>query len=293
MTRIPLWVEPYAGSLAVGLRLLGCRKPLVGWMGGKSGYADAIMQVLDVSAADEVWCADVGDWAQVWRALALPGVAREAADIVDSYEADALSTGDCPASYRRVWMALREDWRREGTTADAVGVARWVALVKGSAMQRGPEAGTKLPDLPAHRRHPRDFHPVAERWAPYGKRLRALPDPLPVRIWGCASAIPARRAVVMLDPPYAETEGYRHGIGQHTRADAIVERDRWRAAGATVAMCEQVHTGGVPYDLAPRRNGCGRMHGGKRAKTGEVLSVYWPRMPEVTLWSADALPRVR
>ena len=60
MKRIPLWVEPYAGSLAVGLRLLGAR-PLVGWIGGKMAYADAIIGVLQVSAADEVWCADVGD----------------------------------------------------------------------------------------------------------------------------------------------------------------------------------------------------------------------------------------
>lgn len=286
MRRIPLWVEPYAGSLAVGLRLLGCRKPLVGWMGGKSGYADAIMSILHVGAADEVWCADVGDWAQVWRALARPGVAREAADLIDSYEADALSTGDSPRSYRRVWMALREDWRATGTTVDAVGVARWVALVAGSAMQRGPAAGTKLPDTAQHRPHPRDGHPVAHRWTSAPPRLRAMPDPLPVRVWDCASAIPVRRdAVVLLDPPYDGTRTYQHGTGQHTRADAVRERDRWRAAGATVAVCEQVSLGGVAYDLAGRRRGS-RNHAGRPAATREVLSVHWPDMPEGTLWSA-------
>lgn len=281
MRRIPLWVEPYAGSLAVGLRLLGARKPLVGWMGGKSGYADAIMSILRVSAADEVWCADVGDWAQVWRALALRGVAREAADIIDSYEADALSTGDSPASYRRVWMALREDWRREGTTVDAVGVARWITLVKWSTLYGGPEAGCARDAKPAWP----DTYQSVVRFDSCAGRLRALPDPMPVRVWDCASAIPARHAVVMLDPPYDGTGGYRHGSGQHTRADALRERDRWRAVGATVAVCEQVSLGGVAYDLTARRHGS-RNHAGRPAATREVLSVHWPDMPEGTLWSA-------
>lgn len=99
--RIRLWVEPYAGSLAVGLRLLGACH-LVGWMGGKSRYADAIMSILNVSAADEIWCADVSPWAACWRALAKPGIGRAAADIIEAIEADALSRGGCPASSRAV-----------------------------------------------------------------------------------------------------------------------------------------------------------------------------------------------
>lgn len=280
--RIPLWVEPYAGSLAVGLRLLGARKPLVGWMGGKSAYADAIMSILHVGAADEVWCADVGDWAQVWRALALRGVAREAADIIDSYEADALSTGDSPRSYRRVWMALREEWRAAGTTVDAVGVARWVALTRASGLARGPAAGCRWPDADTWIGTVRSA--VPSMCGELAVRLRALPDPLPVRVWDCASVIPACRAVVMLDPPYDATRTYQHGTGQHTRADALRERDRWRAAGATVAVCEQVSLGGVAYDLAGRRRGS-RNHAGRPAATREVLSVHWPHMQDGTLWS--------
>ncbi len=120
MTRVPLWVEPFAGGLAVGLRLMGGRA-LVGWQGSKARYADAIMQVLSVAAADEVWCADVSDWAQVWQALAKRGVAREAADRLDEIEARARAIGDCPAAYRQVWMGLRDDWRREGTPTTAAG----------------------------------------------------------------------------------------------------------------------------------------------------------------------------
>ena len=76
--QIPLWVEPYAGSLAVGLRLLGASH-LVGWMGGKSRYADAIMSILNVDACDEVfarfgepeWSNDHAD--RFWIAADAPG----------------------------------------------------------------------------------------------------------------------------------------------------------------------------------------------------------------------------
>ena len=42
---VPLFVEPCAGALGVALALAGSRAPC-GWMGGKSGYADAILQTM-------------------------------------------------------------------------------------------------------------------------------------------------------------------------------------------------------------------------------------------------------
>jgi len=289
--RIPLWVEPYAGSLAVGLRLLGARH-LVGWMGGKSRYADAIMSILNVSAADEIWCADISPWASCWRALSRPGVGRAAAGIIEEIEADALSRGDCPASYRAVWLELREEHRQRPRAEDARAVAVWLALVKGSGMTCGPAGGPKWRSDAAWRRNKADdcinadrfdagvLHP---RWGYRSPalRLRVLPDPLPVRVWDDGAAIPPRRgAVALLDPPYVGTRGY-NGVASTSvdmAAHAAGVRDAWLAAGSTVATCEGTSSaGGVPYDLADRgrnvANGA-RMHAGKASKQGEWLTVY-------------------
>jgi len=278
--RIPLWVEPCAGSLAVGLRLLGGRA-VCGYMGGKSGYADAIMSALDVGAADEVWCADVSDWAQVWRALAKPGVGPAAADILEGWR-DSLP--DAPPAHRALWLQLREDWRAQGTTLDAIGVARWFALVIGSALMRGPAAA------PCWRKDMLEWRlfqgrPMAERIVgiPHAARLRALPSPLPVRVWDDARAIPARRgAVVYLDPPYAGTTGYGHGT--LARAEVEGEVERWTRAGCVVAVSESGDLpGSVRHDLTAMRHGCARLRGSSKR---EILHVYRPGLSpsQPTLW---------
>lgn len=290
--RVPLWVEPYAGGLAVGLRLLGGRA-LVGWQGSKARYADAIMQVLGVDGADEVWCADVSDWAQVWRALAKPGVAREAADLLDDIEARARAIGDHPAAYRQVWMGLRDDWRSKGTPPDARGLARWLALVKGSACTAGPDNGPKWPDLQEWRRHPRGGFAAVRIGTVTPDRLRALPDPLPIRTWDDARAIPTRRdAVVLLDPPYAGTTGYARRASEDATARGYADEvaDRWRRRGAVVAMCETTSAGGVAYDLTAREvlTTGARMAGKNGKRTTEVLTVYGPPTTHPTLWDAPS-----
>lgn len=282
--RVPLWVEPCAGSLAVGLRLLGARA-VCGYMGGKSGYADRILNVLNIAAADEVWCADVSDWAQVWRALAKPGAGPAAADILEGWR-DSLP--DAPPAHRALWLQLREDWRAQGTTLDAIGVARWIALVIGSAMMRGPAAGpTWRQDMTEWRRHIGRGHRMAEPivGAPHVTRLRALPSPLPVKVWDDARAIPTRRgAVVYLDPPYAGTTGYEHG--NLTRADVEAEVVRWTRAGCVVAVSESGDLpGSVRHDLTAARFGCARHRGSSKR---EILHVYQPGSTpsQPTLWDA-------
>jgi hypothetical protein len=276
VSRARLWVEPFAGSLAVGLGLLG-GVPLVGWMGAKARYADGIKRILRVDSAEEVWCADVNDWAQVWRGLARPGVAADAADIIEGYETQAMALGGRPMDYRAVWMALRDDWRREGTPADGRGVGRWLALVKGSALNKGPEGGTS-------------FRPDQKRTIDGGgsmsRPLRALRSPLPIRVWDDATAIPTRRdAVVLIDPPYAGLTGYAGSDGRsRSLADVVVEK--WRAAGATVALCEATPTpGGVVYDLGARGERLASRRAGKNGKlTPEWLTVFGRPTSHPTLW---------
>ena len=127
MSPIPLWVEPCAGSLAVGLRLLGLPR-LVGWMGGKGGYADAILHALHLQprqGAREVWLADVSDWSFCWEALAQPGVAHRAADLIDEWR--TCYGVASPRQVRALWDDLLPRWRAEGTPPDAEGAARAVA----------------------------------------------------------------------------------------------------------------------------------------------------------------------
>jgi hypothetical protein len=286
--RVRLWVEPFAGSLAVGLGLLG-GTPLVGWMGSKARYADGIKRILRVDSAEEVWCADVNDWAQVWRGLARPGVAADAADIIEGYEAQAMALGGRPMDYRAVWMALRDDWRREGTPADGRGVARWLALVKGSAAGKGPDAGTKFTDTAEARRLPNGSR-HHDRFDSVAPRLRALRSPLPIRVWDDAAAIPARRdAVVLIDPPYAGLTGYAGSDGRsRSLADVVVEK--WREAGATVALCEATPTpGGVVYDLGARGERLASRRAGKNGKlTPEWLTVFGRPTSHPSLWDGVA-----
>jgi len=293
VNRVRLWVEPFAGSLAVGLGLLG-GVPLVGWMGSKARYAAGIKRILRVDSAEEVWCADVNDWAQVWRGLARPGVAADAADIIEGYEAQAMALGGRPMDYRAVWMALRDDWRREGTPADGRGVARWLALVKGSAAGKGPDAGTKFTTDAVTRIHSTRNQSIQDRFdgnATTTRRLRALRSPLPIRVWDDAAAIPTRRdAVVLVDPPYAGLTGYAGSDGRsRSLADVVVEK--WRAAGATVALCEATPTpGGVVYDLSSRKGALatgGARRAGKNGKlTPEWLTVFGRPSAHPSLWDA-------
>lgn len=291
-----IWVEPFAGSLAVGLSLVGAT-PFVGWKGSKARYAEAIRTILGVQRADEIWCADVSSWAAVWRALARPGVARAAADIVLEIERDALERGDCPASYHTVWHELREEW---------------VCLVKMSGLNAGPEAGCKEKPAGAWRRHHRDGSQQAHRFdvavsnpsqraVSMSARLRALPDPLPIRVWSDAREIPPRRgAVVLLDPPYVGTSGYQgsRGAGQEFAASTASVRNAWLARGCVVACCESTAGSGVVYDLTrgERLGGAvsARNHAGRPSQTAELLTVYHPAgAPTLLDWTCGERARMR
>ena len=116
---VPLFVEPCAGALGVALALAGSRAPC-GWMGGKSGYADAILQTMGLrrgQGLEELWIADTNDWAHAWPVL-LGGHARECAEII---------RGWCgtPAEEARRWRELRDVWRVEGTPETTEGAGRF------------------------------------------------------------------------------------------------------------------------------------------------------------------------
>ena len=276
MSPIPLWVEPCAGSLAVGLRLLGLPR-LVGWMGGKGGYADAILHALHLQprqGAREIWLADVSDWSFCWEALAQPGVAHRAADLIDEWR--TCYGVASPRQVRALWDDLLPRWRAEGTPPDAEGAARWLVLVALSAMMRGPDAGRK------HRASDRFRDKEGPKYPVIISRLRRWPaGGAPLRIWRDARAIPPAPGVVLLDPPYDGTQGYE--AGDLPRSEVLALADRWTAADATVAICEHDPIPGWrSVDLTAARVGPGRT---MTRRTSEWLSVRGvePRRPVAQL----------
>lgn len=281
MSPTPLWVEPCAGSLAVGLRLLGLPR-LVGWMGGKGGYADAILHALHLQprqGAREIWLADVSDWSYCWEALARPGVAHRAADLIDEWRTRYGVAS--PRQVRALWDDLLPRWRAEGTPPDAEGAARWLTLVALSAMTRGPAAGPYLSGdeitLSACSFTVNRF--ASGRQAATMRNIPAVG--LPLRIWRDARAIPPAPGVVLLDPPYDRTQGYE--AGDLPRSEVLALADRWTAAGATVAICEHDPIPGWrSVDLTAARVGPGRV---KSKRTDEWLSVRGvePRRPVAQL----------
>jgi hypothetical protein len=137
MSRPRLFVELCAGSAAVSLRLVGGphANPPIGYMGGKRGYARAILGVLGLRqgiGADEVWLNDAGPWGPVWRVLTTPGKAEEVAAIIRGWKDE---------EPRALWDRLKaEGW---GELTEAGEAARWTWLHEQSYGNKGPAAGMR------------------------------------------------------------------------------------------------------------------------------------------------------
>jgi len=119
MERPRLFVELCAGSAAVSLRLVGGpnANPILGYQGGKRGYARAILGVLGLRqglGAHEVWLNDAGPFGAVWQVLVQPGKAEEVAAIIRGWKDE---------EPRALWERLKaEGW---GELTEVGDVARW------------------------------------------------------------------------------------------------------------------------------------------------------------------------
>ena len=143
MDRPRLFVELCAGSAAVSLRLVGGpnANPPIGYMGGKRGYARAILGVLGLRqglGAQEVWLNDPGPWGPVWRVLTTPGKAEEVAAIIRGWKDE---------EPRALWERLKaQGW---GELTEVGEVAACLALVGGS-FSHGAEKLSIGPNFTGH-----------------------------------------------------------------------------------------------------------------------------------------------
>lgn len=290
-----IWVEPFAGTLAVWTALhLGRPMPPIAYMGSKRRFASAILGATGLSpgqGARGLVAADPGPWGRCWQILSTPTGAAAVAQEMLAWEGREI---------RRLWAELVErplapGWTDPGAPITPQDVAtylilqsraagnvpiyarqthasRWVghfgssgqrerpACGKGEA--RGGIGGLKSPATVARRILHLHLHP----WPSFSLHRRADEIPIPRD---------ASEYRVYLDPPYRDCTGY---VERPERVEVLRLADRWRSAGAVVAISETVGLSaelgwGHEVRLAPR----------------EVLTLSCPpgrRGEQLSLWRA-------
>lgn len=274
-----IWVEPCAGSFAVGFHLFGLRAP-VGWQGGKTRYAASIVEGLGLTGVRPV-AAALSDllWADCLTALCRPGGAALTRGVLERWLA---ATPDTPRGHRELWFRLRDLPQMPGP----IGAARWLALVAGSALTGG--SSIRLRDVET-------WEDSAVRNRTISKRMLAALDAFPPE--GLPLALARHRAEdltpealeasvpgalagahgpvwVYIDPPYENTTPYA-GVPREaalSRAGVLAIVERWRAAGASVAVSEGCAIPGATRAFSVWAKGLGQTARGSAKQ--EWVSVF-------------------
>ena len=265
LARPTLWAEPFCGTFAVGLALLGGPQvlPPCPWQGGKAAFRAVILEALGLApgiGAEQVLGLDVSPWAEVWATL-IDESARRA--IIEQYHVWA-DVSDQPSFFRHLRQHAPND------------PATWLWMTSRSFSGRGPAAGPK-PEL-----HPRGFREYRPEHP--ARRLEAL-DSLrwPVATFARASClawrwpIDLRGAVVYLDPPYRGTTGYS-APGQASRAEVLDLALELHLRGAVVAISEAeplTLPGWEFVEITDRRSGLGTRRWSRQAREFLTFNRRW------------------
>tara|TARA_Y100000296_G_scaffold82389_1_gene111430 strand:+ start:1663 stop:2604 length:942 start_codon:yes stop_codon:yes gene_type:complete len=238
--QIGAWIEPCAGSAAVGLRLLGTRPP-VAYVGGKTAFADTILTTLGTypgAGCQRLGLVDPGWWGRAWPTLRHPGLRGNVVlRLREWLEWDEAA----------LWAWLKREGPPVGDanyTAAALVLSLW-SYERGARLWApgwetcwyGGYVRERRPSLQSLIRRVEDLDRSAfatcffrggqggaERIEPGTVFAEQLRD----RLYGA-------RVVVYLDPPYAGTTGYSHEL---PREDTVGLALDWHETGANVAVSE-------------------------------------------------------
>lgn len=224
-----IFVELCAGSAAV-MRYLTGEWKLLGYAGGKDGYAHRIVQLLeaDLDPIDGIVLAEPGLWFPFWQAAAQTKLAEVASIVRELRDSDS--------DPRRLWADLRVMEIYEGTYQPSVEYQAARALVILAGTHGGHEIGG-FKGKHKHRPNVDGFIPGLTSLAARIKlaSLRSLP---PIRVYRYASeVVPIPGAVCYIDPPYEGTTGYVHDLDRY---QVLRLANRWTRAHARVAISERV-----------------------------------------------------
>jgi len=282
-TRLPLFVELCAGTAALSLRLHGGRhcRPPVSRMGAKTGYADAILEVLGLrpgQGADRyLWC-EPDDGARLMLiAYTDEALRREAAAII---------RGWADEEPRALWERLRDEGAVKGCppawvagvgAVDAREVARWAFMGSASYAPCGSDRGWSA------FLHPEEGGRYGAGRLATAARVDNLPD-LPATVLDGAVEPPTvpPGTICYMDPPYVGTTGYASDL---PRAEVVRLARAWADAGAWVVISEQepipelMADGWHAVDITDTRRG--------QKRTFSKQQREWLTLSKPPLWTPD------
>jgi hypothetical protein len=282
-TRLPLFVELCAGTAALSLRLHGGRhcRPPVSRMGAKTGYADAILEVLGLrpgQGADRyLWC-EPDDGARLMLiAYTDEALRREAAAII---------RGWADEDPRALWERLRDEGAVKGCppawvagvgAVDAREVARWAFMGSASYAPCGSDRGWSA------FLHPEEGGRYGAGRLATAARVDNLPD-LPATVLDGAVEPPTvpPGTICYMDPPYVGTTGYASDL---PRAEVVRLARAWADAGAWVVISEQepipelMADGWHAVDITDTRRG--------QKRTFSKQQREWLTLSKPPLWTPD------
>jgi hypothetical protein len=220
-----IFVEPCAGSAAV-MRYLTGEWKLLGYAGGKDGYAHRIAELLGANRddVDGIILAEPGLWLPFWQAAEAGKLSRVADEI--------LKWRDSVDSRRELWENLR-DWI-PGNCDIEIDAARSLALLAGThgGHERGGFKGKHK-----HRPNVDGFIPSLASLADRIETASMLILP-PIKVYANAfDIVPIPGAICYIDPPYEGTTGYIHSLDRY---QVLRLANRWSRVGARVGVSEQV-----------------------------------------------------
>lgn len=279
-------VELCAGSAAVSLRWLSpTGKPPIPYQGGKRAYADAILDAMGLhsgggAGGGRVVLVEAGPWGEAWRVWSDPRGRREVLSWLRAWE---------DLEPRKLWQDAVDGGPPQGST---VRVAYWAMLQFWSFARKpvfvrdGEWVAHGFNEAEAYAAdYARDYvAPDGRTWRRNNRRLPELIAALEaldlsrveVHHADARTVEPIPGAFVYVDPDYQGTTGYGYTL---PRPDVLNLAERWRAAGAVVAVseAEPLPLEGWHHHRLPSPEGRGRTFSEQQAEWLTLSRAPSPR----------------